>query len=109
MVGASLLGLAAIGLFISTLTDAPVGAMAAIAGIAVLSGVLEAVPQLGVLHPWLLTHYWLTFGDLLRSPVRWMNQSVSNPPTRQASDPASSGAPASRLIVQKPWLSALTL
>ena len=71
VVGASLLGLAAIGLFISTLTDAPVGAMAAVAGIAVLSGVLEAVPQLGVLHPWLLTHYWLTFGDLLRSPVRW--------------------------------------
>lgn len=71
VVGASLLGLAAIGLFISTLTDAPVGAMAAIAGIAVLSGVLEAVPQLGVLHPWLLTRYWLTFGDLLRSPVWW--------------------------------------
>jgi ABC-2 type transport system permease protein len=71
VVGASLLGLAAIGLFISTLTDTPVGAMAAIAGIAVLSGVLEAVPQLGVIHPWLLTHYWLTFGDLLRSPVRW--------------------------------------
>ncbi len=70
VVGASLFGLAAIGLFISTLTDAPVGAMAATAGIAVLSGVLDAVPQLGVLHPWLLTHYWLTFGDLLRSPVR---------------------------------------
>jgi ABC-2 type transport system permease protein len=71
VVGASLLGLAAIGLFISTLTDAPVGAMAATAGIAVLSGVLEAVPQLHVIHPWLLTHYWLSFGDLLRSPVRW--------------------------------------
>ena len=71
VVGMSFFGLAAVGLFISTLTDAPVGAMAAVAGIAVLSGVLEAVPQLGVLHPWLLTHYWLSFGDLLRSPVRW--------------------------------------
>ena len=36
-----------------------------------LSGVLDAVPQLHVIHPWLLTHYWLSFGDLLRSPVRW--------------------------------------
>jgi ABC-2 type transport system permease protein len=71
IVGASLLGLAAIGLWISTLTDAPVGAMAATAGIAVLSGVLETVPQLHAIHPWLLTHYWLTFGDVLRSPIRW--------------------------------------
>lgn len=71
VVGGSLLGLAVIGLFISTLTDAPVGAMAATAGIAVLSGVLDAIPQLHAIHPWLLTHYWLTFGDLLRSPVRW--------------------------------------
>jgi ABC-2 type transport system permease protein len=73
VVGGSLLGLAAIGLFISTLTDAPVGAMAATAGIAVLSGVLDAIPQLHAVHPWLLTHYWLTFGDLLRSPVPWTN------------------------------------
>jgi ABC-2 type transport system permease protein len=73
VVGGSLFGLAAIGLFVSTLTDAPVGAMAATAGIAVLSGVLDAIPQLHVVHPWLLTHYWLTFGDLLRSPVPWTN------------------------------------
>jgi len=71
VVSGSLFGLASIGLFISTMTDAPVGAMAATAGIAVLSGVLDAIPQLHILHPWLLTHYWLTFGDLLRSPVRW--------------------------------------
>jgi ABC-2 type transport system permease protein len=71
LVGASMLGLAAIGLFISTLTDAPVGAMAATAGVAVLSGVLDAVPPLQAIHPWLLTHYWLSFGDVLRSPVLW--------------------------------------
>lgn len=71
LVGASLLGLAAIGMFISTLTDAPVGAMAATAGVAVLSGVLDAVPPLHALHPWLLTHWWLSFGDLLRAPVLW--------------------------------------
>ena len=71
VVGASLFGLAAIGMFISTLTDVPVGAMAATAGIAVLSGVLDAVPQVHALHPWLLTHWWLSFGDLLREPIRW--------------------------------------
>lgn len=71
LVAGSLLGLAAIGLFISTLTDAPVGAMAGTVGVAVLSGVLNAVPALSWLHPFLLTHYWLSFGDVLRSPVYW--------------------------------------
>jgi ABC-2 type transport system permease protein len=71
VVGVSLMGLASIGLFISTLTDAPVGAMAATAGLAVLSGVLDSLPQTHALHPWLLTHYWLAFGDVLRTPVHW--------------------------------------
>jgi ABC-2 type transport system permease protein len=71
VVGASMLGLAAIGVFISTLTDTPVGAMAATAGLAVLSGSLDAVSQVAAIHPWLFTHNWLAFGDLLRTPVRW--------------------------------------
>jgi ABC-2 type transport system permease protein len=71
VVGASLMGLAAIGLFLSTLTDAPVGAMAATAGLAVLSAVLDNVPQTHAIHPWLFTHHWLAFGDLIRTPVRW--------------------------------------
>ena len=71
VVGLSLTGLAAIGLFVSTLTDVPVGAMAATVGFAVLSAVLESVPQVRNIHPWLFTHHWLAFGDLLRTPVRW--------------------------------------
>ena len=71
IVAASLLGLASIGLFVSTLTDAPVGAMAATAGFAVLSAVLDNVPQTRAIHPWLFTHHWLSFGDLLRSPLQW--------------------------------------
>lgn len=67
----SLLGLAAIGLFISTLTDVPVGAMAATVVTAVVSQVLDSLPQLDVLHPWLFSHYWLDFADLLRSPIAW--------------------------------------
>jgi len=73
IVGASLLGLASIGLFISTITDAPVGAMAATAGFAVLSAVLDAVPQTHAIHPWLFTHHWLAFGDIIRTPVQWHN------------------------------------
>jgi ABC-2 type transport system permease protein len=71
VVGLSMLGVAAVGLFVSTLTDVPVGAMAATAGLFVLSGVLDIVPQVRAIHPWLLTHHWLAFGDLLRQPVRW--------------------------------------
>jgi ABC-2 type transport system permease protein len=71
IVGLSLLGLAAIGMFISTLTDIPVGAMAATLGLFILSGVLDAVPQLSAIHPWLLTHNWLSFSDLLRTDIVW--------------------------------------
>ncbi|HET8779119.1 MAG TPA: ABC transporter permease [Agromyces sp.] len=67
----SLLGLSAIGLFLSTLTTVPVGAMAATAILAVVSQILGALPQLEWLHPWLFTHYWLGLGDLMREPIVW--------------------------------------
>ncbi len=67
----SLLGLAAVGLFISTLTDVPVGAMAATIVLAIASQVLDVLPQLDWLHPWLFSHWWLGFADLLRQPVEW--------------------------------------
>lgn len=67
----SLLGLAAIGLFISTLTDVPVGAMAATIVLAIAAQVFDALPQLDWLHPWLFSHWWLGFADLLRQPVEW--------------------------------------
>ena len=65
----SLVGLCAIGLFISTLTTMPVGAMAATAVIAGVSQVLDQLPQFDAIHPYLPTHYWLGFADLLRSPI----------------------------------------
>ncbi|WP_441425292.1 ABC transporter permease [Arthrobacter sp. YAF34] len=73
----SLLGLSAIGLFISTLTDVPVGAMAATVVLSVVSQVLDALPQLEWLHPWLFSHYWLDFGDLLRQPLSWDSFAVN--------------------------------
>lgn len=71
VVGASLFGLAAIGLFISTITDVPVGAMAATVGMAILSGVLGGVSQVAFIHPWLFTQNWSAFADLMRDPIRW--------------------------------------
>ncbi|MCW2574275.1 MAG: type transport system permease protein [Modestobacter sp.] len=68
-VAAVLATVAALGVFVSTLTEVPIAAMAATALAVVLVEVLDAVPQLSALHPWLFTHDWLAFGDLLRDPV----------------------------------------
>ena len=59
----------AIGLFISTLTEVPVAAMAATLAIVITSEVLDAIPQVRRIHAWLPSHYWLWFADLLRDPV----------------------------------------
>jgi ABC-2 type transport system permease protein len=68
-VSLSLAGLAAVGLFISTLTEIPVGAMAATVTVCVVSEVLDQLPQVSWLWPYLFTDSWLGFGDLLRSPI----------------------------------------
>lgn len=61
--------LGAIGLFISTLTEQPIGATIAVVLVDVLMFVLDSISQLDWLHPWLLTHWWTAFGDLLRDPI----------------------------------------
>ncbi|MGH9125893.1 MAG: ABC transporter permease [Acidimicrobiales bacterium] len=71
IVGVQLFGMAAIGMFISTLTDAPVGAMAATVGLTILAAVLLSVSQVQAIHPWLFPQDWLNFADLMREPVRW--------------------------------------
>ena len=70
-VGIAMLGLTAVGLFVSTLTDVPVGAMAATVVLAVTSQVLDQLPQLEWLHPFLLSDSWLGLIDLLRQPPDW--------------------------------------
>ncbi|NMR19456.1 ABC transporter permease [Cellulomonas fimi] len=67
----SLLGLSAVGLFVSTLTEVPVGAMAATVVLSVVAQVLGQLDQLAWLHPWLFSRHWLGFADLLRQPVSW--------------------------------------
>jgi ABC-2 type transport system permease protein len=62
----SLFGLLAVGLLISTLTEVPMAAMAGTLGFAILSLVLDSIPQLHAIHPILISNYWQSFGTLLR-------------------------------------------
>ncbi len=68
-VAAGLTALAMLGLFVSTLTEQPIAATVATAMLGTLLWVLDAVPQLDWLHPWLLVERWPAFVDLLRTPV----------------------------------------
>jgi ABC-2 type transport system permease protein len=68
-VAAGMAALGAIGLAISTLTEHPIGAIAAVAILTVASEVADNIPQFGVIRPYLPTHWWLSFDSLLRSPV----------------------------------------
>jgi ABC-2 type transport system permease protein len=68
-VAAGMAALAAIGLAISTFTEHAIAAISAILVIAIGSEVADSVPQFAVVHPYLPTHWWLSFDGLLRSPV----------------------------------------
>lgn len=68
-ISACMSAVAAIGLFVSTLTEQPIGAAIAIMMITLVSQILDQIPQLGPIHAYLPTHYWLAFGDLLRDPM----------------------------------------
>lgn len=63
--------LGAVGLFISTLTEQPIGAMIAVVMFSTSSFILDSIPQVSWLHPFLITHNWLAFGDLFRAPIAW--------------------------------------
>lgn len=70
-VAMSLTGLVAVGLFFSTLAEVPVGVMAATVVVAIVSTVLDSLPQLSAIHPFLLTHHWFDFAEFLRFEVSW--------------------------------------
>jgi ABC-2 type transport system permease protein len=69
----SMLGVAAIALFLSTVSDsglgASLGALAALIG----SSVLLTLDAAHALQPYLPTRYWLSFVDLFRDPILWRN------------------------------------
>jgi ABC-2 type transport system permease protein len=61
--------LGAVGLFVSTLTEQPIGATIAIMVVNVVCFILGAIPQLDWLHPYLINFYWLDYAEFLRDPV----------------------------------------
>ena len=65
--------LGAIGLFISTLTEQPIGATIAVLLVNVGMFILGQISQLDWLHPWLLTNWWPAIGDFLRDPMFFDN------------------------------------
>lgn len=63
--------LGAVGLFISTLTEQPIAATIATVVFSTASFILDSIPQVGWLHPYLITHNWPAYGDLFRDPIAW--------------------------------------
>jgi ABC-2 type transport system permease protein len=66
---AGMAALGAVALAISTLTEVPVGAIAASVVLVVVTQVLQAIPQLEVIRPYLLPVRWMAFTGALRSPM----------------------------------------
>ena len=70
-IAVSMLGVSAIAVFLSTLTDsslaAALGAMAAL----IASGVLVALNAAASVSPYLPTEYWLAWLDFFRQPILW--------------------------------------
>lgn len=67
----SMLGVAAVALFFSTLTSSSIGAALGTIGLLVTSTVLLGLDAADFLHPYLPTRYWLAFVDLFRDPILW--------------------------------------
>jgi ABC-2 type transport system permease protein len=67
----AMLGVAAIALLMSTITDSAVGAALGTIAFLVGSTVLLGLDAADSLKPYLVTRYWLAFVDLFRDPIRW--------------------------------------
>ncbi|RZL67192.1 MAG: ABC transporter permease, partial [Rhodococcus sp. (in: high G+C Gram-positive bacteria)] len=65
----SMLGVAAMGLFLSTLTDSPLAATLGALAFLIASSLLLTLDAADAIAPYLPTRYWLAFVDLFRDPV----------------------------------------
>ena len=70
-VSAGLAALAAVGLFVSTLTEQPIAVTVVVMVFTAGSWILDSIPQLAAIHPWLMVDRWLSFADLMRDPPEW--------------------------------------
>ena len=69
----SMLGVAAIALFLSTFTDSALGAALGSLAALVASEVLVTLNAATVIQPYLPTRYWLAWVDFFRDPIFWRN------------------------------------
>ncbi|MGD9959651.1 ABC transporter permease [Nocardioides sp.] len=67
----SMLGVAAIALFLSTVVDTPLAAALGALAVLIASSLLLTLDAAQALQPWLPTRYWLAFVDLFRDPILW--------------------------------------
>ena len=67
----SMLGVAAIALFLSTLADSALGAAIGALAVLVASEVLVTLNAASAIQPYLPTRYWLAWIDFFRQPIFW--------------------------------------
>lgn len=67
---------AGLGLLLSVLTDAPLGAVGGTVLVAILSQILDQITALGSLRDYLPTHYSYAWMDLIASDIDWTNMAA---------------------------------
>jgi ABC-2 type transport system permease protein len=72
-IAVSMLGVGAIALFLSTVTDSSLGAALGALAALVTSEVLVTLNSATAVSPYLPTRYWLAWIDFFRQPILWRN------------------------------------
>jgi ABC-2 type transport system permease protein len=72
-IAVSMLGVGAIALFLSTVTDSSLGAALGALAALVTSQVLITLNSASAIAPYLPTRYWLAWIDFFRDPIVWRN------------------------------------
>jgi len=67
----SMLGVAAVALFLSTVVRTPLGAAMGTLALLIGSSLLLSLDAAHAIRPYLVTRYWLAFVDLFRDPILW--------------------------------------
>jgi len=67
----SMLGVAAVALFLSTMVQSPLAAAMGTLALLIGSSLLLTLDAAHGLRPYLITRYWLSFVDLFRDPILW--------------------------------------
>ncbi|HEY3979263.1 MAG TPA: ABC transporter permease subunit [Streptosporangiaceae bacterium] len=72
-IAVSMLGVGAIALFLSTLTNSPLAAALGALAALITSQVLVTLNSADAVAPYLPTRYWLAWIDFFREPILWRN------------------------------------